>query len=162
MKTSTEEKVDDAIAFESDSPVRNLMMQLFILSTIANLMVFSVTFVVITMTVLQAHEVTWFGLGSSGKGQLDESQVLKINHQQNYFCVISRQVRVALAFYPILGAAIFIFLGFLIYTFMVASPEEAPRRRVLTKDTSVKAPRRRVLAKDTSEEDSEEEDSEED
>ena len=52
------------------------------------------------------------------------------------------------AFYTILGAAIFIFLGFLIYTFMVASPEEAPRRRLLTKDTSV--------------EDSEEEDSEED
>ena len=103
---SMKESVDDAIAFESDSPVRNLMMQLFILSTIANLNVFSVTFVVITMTVLQA-------------------------------------------FYTILGAAIFIFLGFLIYTFMVASPEEAP-------------PRRRLLTKDTSVEDSEEEDSEED
>ena len=125
-------------------------------------MAFSMTLMAIMMTTLQALEATWFGLGSSGKGQLDESQVLKINHQQNYLCVISRQVRVALAFYTILGAAIFIFLGFLIYTFMVASPEEAPRRRVLTKDTSVKAPRRRVLAKDTSEEDSEEEDSEED
>ena len=56
-KESAAKKVDDAIAFESDSPVRNLMMQLFILSTIANLMVFSVTFVVITMTVLQALEV---------------------------------------------------------------------------------------------------------
>ena len=141
-KESAAKKVDDAIAFESDSPVRNLMMQLFILSTIANLMVFSVTFVVITMTVLQALEVTW---------------------QDMYCCVIIHcQVNLGLAFYTILGAAIFIFLGFLIYTFMVASPEEAPRRRVLTKDTSVKAPRRRVLAKDTSEEDSEEEDSEED
>ena len=99
------------------------------------------------------------------KVQLDESQVfIKIPHQQDMYCCvrIHCQVNVGLAFYTILGAAIFIFLGFLIYTFMVASPEEAPRRRVLTKDTSVKAPRRRVLAKDTSEEDSEEEDSEED
>merc|ERR1712212_1218126 len=48
-----------------------------------------------------ALETTWFGLGTSGKGQLDESQV-----------------RVAHAFYTILGAAIFFFLGLLIYTFI--------------------------------------------
>ena len=86
------------------------------------------------------------------KVQLDESQVfIKIPHQQDMYCCvrIHCQVNVGLAFYTILGAAIFIFLGFLIYTFMVASPEEAP-------------PRRRLFTKDTSEEDSEEEDSEED
>ena len=35
-----------------------------------------------------------------------------------YGCVISRQVKVALTFYTILGALIFIFLGLLIYTFI--------------------------------------------
>ena len=35
-----------------------------------------------------------------------------------YGCVISRQVKVALTFFTILGALIFIFLGLLIYTFI--------------------------------------------
>ena len=82
---SMKENVDDAITFESDSPVRwrillFLMHQLTILAT--NLMPFST--ILIMMTPLQALEATWLGLGSSGKGQLDESQVLKINHQLNY------------------------------------------------------------------------------
>ena len=91
---SMKENVDDAIAFESDSPVRNLMMQLFILSTIANLMVFSVTFVVITMTVLQA-------------------------------------------FYTILGAAIFSFLGLLIYAFINGGLRGGKKIKEDAKDTSV-------------------------
>ena len=130
---SMKENVDDAIA--PDSPVRKNSQ-------------FSVTLMVITMTTLQALEATWFGLGSSGKGQLDESQVLKINHQQDYCCVISRQVRVALAFYTILGAAIFIFLGLLIYTFIMGGLPGCKKIKEDAKDTSVK--------------DSEEEDSEED
>ena len=69
---SMKENVDDAITFESDSPVRERMMhQLTILAT--NLMPFST--ILIMITPLQA---TWLGLGSSGKGQLDESQVVKI------------------------------------------------------------------------------------
>ena len=111
-------------------------------------MAFSMTLMAIMMTTLQALEATWFGLGSSGKGQLDESQVLKINHQQNYFCVISRQVRVALAFYTILGAAIFIFLGLLIYAFINGGLRGGKKIKEDAKDTSVK--------------DSEEGDSEED
>ena len=130
---SMKENVDDAIA--PDSPVRKNSQ-------------FSVTLMVITMTTLQALEATWFGLGSSGKGQLDESQVLKINHQQDYCCVISRQVRVALAFYTILGAAIFIFLGLLIYAFINGGLRGGKKIKEDAKDTSVK--------------DSEEEDSEED
>ena len=42
--------------------------------TMTNLMPFSMILMVIMMTPLQ--EVTWLGLGSSGKGELDESQVL--------------------------------------------------------------------------------------
>ena len=86
---SMKESVDDAIALQSDSPVRNLMIQLFILATISNLMAFLATLVVvITMTVLQALEATWFGLGSSGKGQLDESQVFKNQSSARYICMV--------------------------------------------------------------------------
>ena len=41
------------------------------------MIVFYMALVVIMMTTLQALEATWFGVGSSGKGQLDESQVPK-------------------------------------------------------------------------------------
>ena len=85
---SMKESVDDAIALESDSPVRNFMLQLFILATISNLMAFLATLVVITMTVLQALEATWFGVGSSGKGQLDESQVFKNQSSARYICMV--------------------------------------------------------------------------
>ena len=85
---SMKESVDDAIALQSDSPVRNLMIQLFILATISNLMAFLATLVVITMTVLQALEATWFGVGSSGKGQLDESQVFKNQSSARYICMV--------------------------------------------------------------------------
>ena len=85
---SMKESVDDAIALESDSPVRNLMLQLFILATTPNLMAFLVILVVIMMTVLQALGATWFGLGSSGKGQLDESQVFKNQSSARYICMV--------------------------------------------------------------------------
>ena len=78
---SMKENVDDAITFESDSPVRERMMHQLTIMVI-NLMPFST--ILIMMTPLQALEATWFSLGSSGKGQLDESQVFKINHQLNY------------------------------------------------------------------------------
>ena len=57
-------------------------------------------------------------------------------------------MRVALAFYTILGAAIFIFLGLLIYTFINGGLPGGKKIKEDTKDTSV--------------EDSEEDDSEED
>ena len=76
---SVKENVGDAITFESESPVRQrvmlfLMHQLTILTTMTNLMTFSAILMVIMMTALQ--EATWLGLGSSSKGELDESQVL--------------------------------------------------------------------------------------
>ena len=76
---SVKENVGDAITFESESPVRQrvmlfLMHQLTILATMTNLMTFSAILMVIMMTTLQ--EATWLGLGSSSKGELDESQVL--------------------------------------------------------------------------------------
>ena len=40
-----------------------------------NMILFYMALVVIMMTTLQALEATWFGVGSSGKGELDESQV---------------------------------------------------------------------------------------
>ena len=39
------------------------------------MILFYMALVVIMMTTLQALEATWFGIGSSGKGELDESQV---------------------------------------------------------------------------------------
>ena len=76
---SVKDNVGDAITFESESPVRQrvmlfMMHQLTILTTMTNLMTFSAILMVIMMTPLQ--EATWLGLGSSGKGELDESQVL--------------------------------------------------------------------------------------
>ena len=61
---------------------------------------------------------------------------------------ISGQVRVALAFYTILGAAIFFFLGLLIYTFINGG---LPWGKKIKEDAE----------EDNSEGDSEEEDSEE-
>merc|ERR1719209_1367844 len=66
-----------------------------------------------------ALEATWFGLGSSGKGQLDESQV-----------------NVALTFFTILGALIFIFLGLLIYTFINGGLPGGKKIKEDAKDTS--------------------------
>ena len=43
-----------------------------------------------------------------------------------YGCVISRQVKVALTFFTILGALIFIFLGLLIYTFIKQQTNKGP------------------------------------
>ena len=65
-----------------------------------------------------------------------------------YGCVISRQVKVALTFFTILGALIFIFLGLLIYTFINGGLPGGKKIKEDAKDTSVK--------------DSEEGDSEED
>ena len=62
---------------------------------------------------------------------------------------ISGQVRVALAFYTILGAAIFFFLGLLIYTFINGG---LPWGKKIKEDAE----------EDNPDEDSEEEDSDED
>ena len=48
------------------------------------LTILATNLILIMKSPLQALETTWFGLGTSGKGQLDESQVFKINQQLNY------------------------------------------------------------------------------
>ena len=54
-----------------------------------------------------------------------------------YGCVISRQVKVALTFYTILGTLIFIFLGLLIYTFINGGLPGGKKIKEDAKDTSV-------------------------
>ena len=54
-----------------------------------------------------------------------------------YGCVISRQVKVALTFFTILGALIFIFLGLLIYTFINGGLPGGKKIKEDAKDTSV-------------------------
>ena len=66
---SMKENADDGI---TNSPVRK-NSDVFNLGKNGNM--FYMALVVIMMTTLQALEATWFGIGSSGKGELDESQV---------------------------------------------------------------------------------------
>ena len=54
-----------------------------------------------------------------------------------YGCVISHQVKVALTFFTILGALIFIFLGLLIYTFINGGLPGGKKIKEDAKDTSV-------------------------
>ena len=68
---SMKENADDGI---TNSPVRK-NSDVFNLGKNGNMIVFYMALVVIMMTTLQALEATWFGVGSSGKGELDESQV---------------------------------------------------------------------------------------
>ena len=64
-----EAAADDGI---TNSPVRK-NSDVFNLGKNGNM--FYMALVVIMMTTLQALEATWFGVGISGKGELDESQV---------------------------------------------------------------------------------------
>ena len=58
-----------------NSPVLLKNSDVFNLCKNGNMILFHMALVVIMMTTLQALEATWFGIGSSGKGELDESQV---------------------------------------------------------------------------------------
>ena len=58
-----------------NSPVLLKNSDVFNLCKNGNMILFYMALVVIMMTTLQALEATWFGIGSSGKGELDESQV---------------------------------------------------------------------------------------
>ena len=58
-----------------NSPVLLKNSDVFNLCKNGNMILFYMALVVIMMTTLQALEATWFGVGSSGKGELDESQV---------------------------------------------------------------------------------------
>ena len=65
-----------------------------------------------------------------------------------YGCVISRQVKVALTFFTILGALIFIFLGLLIYTFINGGLPGGKKIKEDAKDTSNDAKKPRNMKKD--------------
>ena len=66
---SMKENADEGI---TSSPVRK-NSNVFNPGNNVNMVVFYLA--LIMMTTLQALEATWFGVGSSGKGELDESQV---------------------------------------------------------------------------------------
>ena len=78
LKEATVEKVNSMKENADDGITNSLVRKnsdVFNLGKNGNMVVFYMALVVIMMTTLQALEATWFGVGSSGKGELDESQV---------------------------------------------------------------------------------------
>ena len=83
---------------------------------------------------------TWFGFATSGEGEFDESQVVVINQKSLVIRLKENlnppQVRMAIVFYSMLGIAIFLLLGLLVFKFIKGGPSRKTKKISSTLESS--------------------------
>ena len=84
----------------------------------------------VNLVPIKVKTSTWFGFSTSGEGELNESQVVVINQKSLVIRLNLNplQVRVAIVFYSMLGIAIFLLLGLLVFKFIKGGPSRKTKK----------------------------------
>ena len=94
----------------------------------------------VNLVPIKVKTSTWFGFATSGEGEFDESQVVVINQKSLVIRLKENlnppQVRMAIVFYSMLGIAIFLLLGLLVFKFIKGGPSRKTKKISSTLESS--------------------------